>query len=473
MERNAARIVQRAWRTHRIARIAGAYLSESERWHTLTYPEAIRASQADDALCLCVRRLYRCWYGEELTRTAARAVTSAHLIAPHHATLFGTMRHVSPERCASLRASALRLLSSFERVCRGAIAERLRLPEQIVSFLEEFKAWQAIDLQRIHERLLQRLTTMRDREAPLLNAHAQRPELEAHMTTVRQSLLELNGERALEAHEGARWHARHFPGAPLPLEGLSDARLVYEMAVAPRFADALCSNEAYRTRAYWDALAEDLRLPHARGTARLNAALALVRHSVPEGGAPPLWPWVPPPRDAMDWLRRVYVALNREQVGGVSDDEREAWRALCARYTALSATGFAAWLADAIEMVACRAAWRRASAVMRRMQPFLSGESASPSAPQYQKKDLIEDVVLCPNAPPPPFDAERVRLLRRDLDALIAASGAPRTAVVSALRLLRAHGHAPATPLQQGTLIPRLHSLWARVERLALMHKGL
>ena len=467
IEEEATRSLQRAWRRHQSRGHARAYLEAAERLQAqTTYAEALRvAREVGGAVGDSVRRLWTLYDAEApQATTATRVVASAHTLARHHEQLFGpTMRLLAPERCEAARAHAERVLACLDRVCRALVVERrpLRalaadLPGALVAFLEAFKAWHTLDTRRIHLSLVRMLDRLRAAEAPVLHPQAQRPNLEAQVALLRQRILDLKGERALEAHEAECWHLRPFRGRPLPLDAVDDARLLHEMRVAPAFSTALCDNEAYRKRAYWDALADDLRWPHLRGTARLDAALALVRPSLPPGCLP-IWPYVPPPRDAMDALRRAYAALNR--LAPLHQVEREAWQALAARYRApLAHEAFAAWLADGIEMLAHRASHLRARTVARRTARM--GQPAwTPS-----QRPVVELLLLDPppNADEEGFDRDRLRELRLEIDALAADVG--RDTVVAALRLLERTGaEEPAMTLRPGALVTRLRGLWKRV----------
>jgi hypothetical protein len=473
-KQRAARAIQRAWQASP-TRCARAYLAASARIAaSQEYAEALRATQTEgETVGACVRGLFRAYADRRaLPPPASRAVASAHLFANHHALLFAAMLHVEPALCDALHGASVRLLACLDAVCRALCASRealphsTALPQRCVAFLEVFKAWQRIDLERMHRNLLAMLTHLHENEAPLLHPAELRPIKTAQRTLVRQRMGELMGERALEAYDDEHWHARAFPGKPLPLDALSDARLRHEMRVAPRFATALCHSEAYRTRAYWSALADDLRRPHERGLARLRAALALVRPSLPPGCMPITLgeeARLPTPREAMDAFRRAYVALNRDNdEGRLHDDEREAWQALAARYRApLDPDAFPAWLADGLEMLAHRAATRRARAVMRRRTAAaLSAPLPSAASP------VLERLLLLPPRADD-ADADRLAALRIDLDALAAVAGGGREAVVVALRLLaQTQTEAPAAPLQSGTPMARLRGLWQRMQRM-------
>jgi hypothetical protein len=473
-EEEAARVLQRAWRRRATRGHARAYRAAAARMQGHTYAETLHvAREVGEAMGVGVRRLWALYDPhpqQAPTEVATRVVASAHTIAHHHELLFGpTMRLLAPERCEAVRAAAERVLACLDRVCHALLVERrpLRalaagLPRALVAFLEAFKAWHTLDTRRIYLSLTRMLGHMRASEAPLLHPQAQRPTLEAQVAMLRQRIVEIKGERALEAHDAERWHLRAFRGRPLPLDAIDDERLLHEMRVAPHFATALCDNEAYRTRAYWDALADDLRWPHLRGTARLDAALALVRPALPRGSLP-MWPYVPPPRDAMDALRRAYVAFNR--LAPLHQVEREAWQALAARYRApLASDAFAAWFADGLEMLAHRAAHLRARIIARRTArcaPRPPTTSTSTAAPE-RVLDLLLSSPQRDAEKREGFDRDRLRELRLEIDTLAADAG--RDTVVAALRLLeQTRAEEPAVPLRPGALVTRLRGLWQRI----------
>jgi hypothetical protein len=114
----------------------------------------------------------------------------------------------------SLTEIAQRMLQSFEAILTsGAPPERFRA--ELKEYFQIFHAWKVPDERKLRRRICHALRAIRDAKEALGNQNLElREQIDAQETLLRDKLVQICGQQALDSFEAAMRASCIMPGAP-------------------------------------------------------------------------------------------------------------------------------------------------------------------------------------------------------------------------------------------------------------------